>query len=201
MNKQHNNETVDLEALQHKEKGAFAQVLDENSERIYRLALKMVGNVQDAEDILQETFIKAFNNIDQFEGRSKISTWLYRIAVNESLMLLRSRKKNTIQIDKEIETDAGDTIPRQIVDWCCLPEKELMSSETRDHIQEAISTLSDANRAAILLRDVEGLSTQETAETLDISESAVKVRLMRARMQLREELTEYFANKIAKETL
>jgi RNA polymerase sigma-70 factor (ECF subfamily) len=196
-----NTETFELEALQKRDRAVFAQVLDQNSDRIYRLGLKMLGNVQDAEDILQETFIKAFNNIDQFEGRSKISTWLYRIAVNESLMLLRKRKGNTIQLDAPLETDEGDLIPRQIVDWCCLPEKELMNTETRDHIQEAVKTLSDANRAAFILRDVEGLSTQETAEALDISESAVKVRLMRARMQLREELTAFFAGKMIKETL
>jgi len=201
MNLKENNETFELIALQQRDKAVFARVLDQNSDRIYRLALKMLGNVQDAEDILQETFIKAFNNIEKFEGRSKISTWLYRIAVNESLMLLRKRKGNTVQLEMSIETDDGDLIPRQIVDWCCLPEKELMNTETRDYIQEAVKILSDSNRAAFILRDVEGLSTQETAEALDISESAVKVRLMRARMQLREELTGFFARKMIKETL
>ncbi len=201
MNDKQKTETVDLAALRQKDKHAFAQVLDQNSERIYRLALKMVGDIQDAEDILQETFIKAFNNIDTFAGRSKISTWLYRIAVNESLMLLRKRKGSTVLLDKEIETDQGDLIPRQIVDWCCLPEKELMSSEARQHIKDAIKTLSDANRVAFLLRDVEGLSTKEAAETLGISESALKVRLMRARMQLREELTGFFSEKMTEEIL
>ena len=201
MSENQNTEQIDLAALQQKDKGEFARVLDQNADRIYRLALKMVGNPQDAEDILQETFIKAFNNIDQFEGRSKISTWLYRIAVNESLMLLRSRKGQELPLDKDIQTDQGDTIPRQIVDWCCLPEKELMSGESRKQLREAINTLSDANRAAFLLRDVEGLSTKEAAETLEISESALKVRLMRARMQLREELTDFFAEKMARESL
>ena len=201
MNKEHNKEQIDLAALQQKDKGAFAQVLKQNADRIYRLALKMVGNPQDAEDVLQETFIKAYNNIDKFEGRSKVSTWLYRIAVNESLMLLRGRKGDALPLDKDIKTDQGDTIPRQIVDWCCLPEKELMNSESRNRIREAIKTLSDANRAAFVLRDVEGLSTKEAAEALDISESALKVRLMRARMQLREELTDFFAEKMARESL
>jgi len=198
MNKE-NQPNIDLEALKRKDKAAFAQLLDQNSEKIYRLALKMVGNVQDAEDILQETFIKAYNNIQQFEGRSKLSTWLYRIAVNESLMLLRKRQDNLTEIDAEIEKDNGDLIPRQIIDWCCLPEKELMSSEAREHIKTAISHLSEANRATFLLRDVEGLSTREAAEALDISESAVKVRLMRARMQLREELTSFYAERMARE--
>ena len=185
-----------LNAEKQKHKRAFAKIVDENSVKIYRLALKMLGNEQDAEDILQETFIKAINNIESFEGRSKISTWLYRIAVNESLMLLRKRKGILIDIDAGIENDDGEIMPMQIVDWCCLPEKELMSSESRQVINLAINTLSEANRAAFLLRDVEGLSTSEAADVLDISESALKVRLMRARLQLRETLTHYFSDKM-----
>ena len=192
-------QSIDLQALQRSDKQAFANLVEENSTKIYRLALKMVGNTQDAEDILQETFIKAFNNIQQFEGRSKISTWLYRIAVNEALMHLRGRKGFMVEIDAGIDTNESDNLPRQIIDWCCLPEKELMNNETRNQINHAISTLSDSNRAAFLLRDVEGLSTREAAEILEITESALKVRLMRARLQLRELLTTYFANKIAQE--
>lgn len=200
MEKEKTQSVLDLDALRRKDKREFAKLVDAHSEKIYRLALKMLGNVQDAEDILQETFIKAYNNIDGFEGRSKIMTWLYRIAVNESLMLLRKRKGVLIDIDAGIETDDGEVMPRQIVDWCCLPEKELLSSETRKTINQAIDTLSDANRAAFLLRDVEGLSTREAAEVLDISESALKVRLLRARMALREELTEYFTYKMPSQT-
>jgi len=199
-----NNEkitTLDLDALQHKDKQAFAALVDQNSERIYRLALKMTGTPQDAEDVLQETFIKAYQNIDKFEGRSKVSTWLYRIAVNESLMLLRKRKDGIVDIDAGVKTDSGDILPRQIIDWCCLPEKELMSGEARKHIKQAIHQLSDANKAAFILRDVEGLSTREAAKALDISESALKVRLMRARMQLREDLTNFYATRMAKENI
>jgi RNA polymerase sigma-70 factor (ECF subfamily) len=196
-----NEETLDLEALQKKDKRAFAKMVDENSDHMYRLALKLTGNPQDAEDVVQETFIKAFNHIERFEGRSKISTWLYRIATNEALMLLRKRKDGITHIDEGIETEKGDVLPIQIVDWCCLPEKEIMTDETRRVMQEAALQLSDANRAAFLLRDVEGLSTREAADALDISESALKVRLMRARLQLREELSDYFANRMAKEDL
>lgn len=192
---------IDLKALRQRDKHAFAQLVDQESDRIYRLALKMTGNVQDAEDITQETFIKAYDNIDGFEGRSKVSTWLYRIAVNESLMLLRRRKDNLTPIDDGLEMDQGEVLPRQIVDWCCLPEKELLSSETRAYIADAVQTLSIPNRAAFLLRDVEGLSTREAADALDISESALKVRLMRARMQLREALTDFFAERMAKKDL
>ena len=196
MEKNEAQSAIEINELKHKDKHAFANIVDEHSDKIYRLALKMLGNEQDAEDILQETFIKAFNNIESFEGRSKISTWLYRIAVNESLMLLRKRKGALIDIDAGIEKDDGEVIPQEIVDWCCLPEKELMSNESRQVINQAINTLSDANRAAFLLRDVEGLSTSEAAEVLDISESALKVRLMRARLQLRETLTHYFSDKM-----
>lgn len=189
-------EELDLDALKRKEKAAFAAMVDTQSDRIYRLALKMLGNEQDAEDVLQETFIKAYKNIDTFEGRSKLSTWLYRIALNESLMMLRKRTSNWVEIDAETESDSGDLIPKQIMDWCCLPEKELLSDETRQVIQAAINTLSATNRAAFLLRDVEGLSTREAAEVLEISESALKVRLMRARLELREILTEYFSAKM-----
>ncbi len=199
MNSKAEQESIDLEALQSKDKHAFAELVEQNSNHIYHLGLKMTGNPQDAEDVLQETFIKAYQNIDKFEGRAKISTWLYRIAVNEALMMIRKRKNGVTHIDADIKTDSGDLIPRQIVDWCCLPEKELMSTETQSYLQEAVMTLSDANRAAFLLRDVRELSTRETAEALEISESAVKVRLMRARMQLREELTSYFADRMAKE--
>lgn len=199
MNENTEHENIPLSALRKKDKHAFAMLVDQNSDHIYRLALKMTGREQDAEDVMQETFIKAFNHIDTFEGRSKISTWLYRIATNEALMLLRKRKESITSIDEGIETDDGDVIPVQIIDWCCLPEKELMSGETRQHLQQAVMKLSNTNRAAFLLRDVEGLSTQDAAETLGISESALKVRLMRARMQLREELSSYFANRMTKE--
>jgi len=189
--------TIDLDALQRQDKQAFSQFVTAHSDKIYRLALKMLGNVQDAEDVLQETFIKAFNNIDGFEGRSQITTWLYRIAMNEALMLLRKRKRLLTNIDAGIEMDDGEVIPKQIVDWCCLPEKELMTAETQQIISQAVDTLSEANRAAFLLRDVEGLSTREAADVLGISESALKVRLLRARLALREELTQYFADKMS----
>lgn len=201
MNDKQNKTAIDLTALRRKDRGAFADLVDQNSTNIYRLGLKMTGNPQDAEDVLQETFIKAFDHIEQFEGRSKVSTWLYRIAVNESLMLLRKRKDGVTSIDQGIQTDKGESLPRQIIDWCCLPEKELLKDEARDHIETAIHLLSDANRAAFLLRDVEGLSTRETAEALNISESAAKVRLMRARMQLREDLTEFYSQRLAGERL
>ena len=196
MSNSNNAEAIDLAALQRKDKRAFAQLVAAYSDKIYRLGLKMLANEQDAEDVLQETFLKAYHHIETFEGRSKVSTWLYRIAVNESLMLIRKRKPTHVDLADGIETVEGEVMPKQIVDWCCLPEQELMSKETYRIINKGIQSLSDASRAAFLLRDIEGLSTREAAEVLQISESALKIRLMRARLTLREALTEYFAGKI-----
>jgi RNA polymerase sigma-70 factor, ECF subfamily len=154
----------------------------------------MVGNPLDAEDVLQETFIKAMRALPDFEGRSSVSTWLYRIAVNEALMLIRKRRPDLVSIEEpgnEDDEDQRDSL--QIVDWCCLPEKELMAVETRKAMDKAAQNLSPALRAVFVLRDIQGLSVHETAEALNLSEMAVKTRLSRARLQLRQELSTYFA--------
>ncbi|MCJ7696527.1 MAG: sigma-70 family RNA polymerase sigma factor [Anaerolineaceae bacterium] len=185
-----------LDALRKGDKVAFSSLVEETSESIYRLALRMLNDTNDAEDVLQETFIKAYKNLPGFEGRSKVSTWLYRIAVNEALMMIRKRKDNIVSIDEEIEMDNGDLIPKQIVDWCCLPEEELMNTETKKHISEAMQALSPSNLAVFTLRDISDLSTAETASILNISESAVKTRLLRARLGMRENLTKYYSTRM-----
>jgi RNA polymerase sigma-70 factor (ECF subfamily) len=185
-----------LEALRGGDRSAFAELVEKYSAQVYRLALKILNDPQDAEDVLQETFIKAFHSLASFEGRSRLSTWLYRIAVNEALMLVRKRKPDVVLIDQEKEDDEGQTEPVEIVDWCCLPEADLLSSESRKFLDQAIDTLSPALRAVFLLRDVEGLSVRETAETLNISEVAVKTRLMRARLKLREALSAYYGERL-----
>ena len=185
-----------LLALQAGDPSEFARFVDAYSGVVYRMALKMLNNAQDAEDVLQETFIKAFKHIREFEGRSSLATWLYRITVNEALMLIRRRTGNTISLDEDVQTDEGEQEPRQIVDWCCLPEEELLSSETRRRLDDAIQHLSPALRAVFLLRDVEGLSIKETGEVLDLNENLVKTRLLRARLHLRELLTGYFGERV-----
>ncbi len=192
-----NNDQAFLEALRMGDKKAFAILVETNSEAIYRVALRMLNDPEDAEDILQETFIKAYRSLPNFEGRSQLSTWLYRIAVNEALMMIRKRKLDTISINQDYETDEGDFIPQQIVDWCCLPEKELINNESRQQISWAIKKLSPSNRAVFILRDLSGLSTRDTAEVLDISEAAVKTRLLRSRLEMREHLSSYYAGRIA----
>lgn len=198
MNERMNRREVDLslEALQSGDRSEFARMVDFYSPQIYRLALKMLGDSQDAEDVLQETFIKALRSLPTFEGRSSLSTWLYRIAVNEALMILRRRKGEPVSIDEETEESEGETEPVQVVDWCCLPEQELVGAESRVFLDRAIDTLSLALRAVFLLRDVQGLSVRETAEALQISEAAVKTRLLRARLQMREELSAYFSERL-----
>lgn len=186
--------TLSLEALRAGDRTEFAHMVDAYSGSIYRLALKMLNNPQDAEDILQETFIKAFRGLKGFDGRSSISTWLYRIATNEALMVLRKKRPDTISIDEPVETEEGEQEPRQIVDWCCLPEDELLSAESRAYLDKAITALPENLKVVFLLRDIEELSTQEVADVLNLSETAVKTRLSRARLRLREDLSSYFAD-------
>lgn len=197
MNNDLYDEALLLEELRQGSKKAFAQIVEANSESIYRVAFRMLNNEQDAEDVLQETFIKAYRNLHAFEGRSQLSTWLYRIAVNEALMMIRKRKIDTTSIEEGFETDNGDIVPLQVIDWCCLPESELISSESQKQIAEAVKKLSPANRAVFVLRDLSGLSTSDTAEALDISVAAVKTRLLRARLEMRDHLSDYFAGRLA----
>jgi len=186
------SETFSLEALRNGDRAEFARMVEAYYTMIYRLSVKMVGNPQDAEDILQETFIKAYRHLKDFDGRSSLSTWLYRVATNEALMFLRRKRPEQISIDEPVNTDEGEVEPVQVVDWCCLPEQELLSSEARLHLDRAVEELSPSLRVVFVLRDIQGLSTQETAEVLNLSETAVKTRLSRARLRLREELSSYY---------
>jgi RNA polymerase sigma-70 factor (ECF subfamily) len=186
------SETFSLDALRNGDRGEFARMVEAYYTMIYRLSIKMVGNPQDAEDILQETFIKAYRHLKDFDGRSSLSTWLYRVATNEALMFLRRKRPEQISIDEPVETEESEVEPVQIVDWCCLPEQELLSGEARRQLDRAVETLSSSLRIVFVLRDIQGLSTSETAEVLNLNESAVKTRLSRARLRLREELSGYY---------
>lgn len=179
--------------LQAGDQAAYAQLVDEQASRIYRLALRMMGNEADAEDVLQETFLSAFKAIDRFEARSSLSTWLYRIASNAALMRLRRKEPDQVSVDEPMERDDGDLIPRQLFDFCCLPEDDLLRDEAREEMARAVDELPATLRSVFVLRDIEGLSTEETANALDLSISAVKSRLMRARLKLRERLSKYFS--------
>ena len=184
-----------LDLLRRQDREAFVQLVESTSAQIYHLALRMLNDEQDAEDVLQETYIKAYQALPGFEGRSSLKTWLFRIATNEALMLLRKHKPQlaSIEIDREDE-DVEE--PKEIVDWCCVPEPELMSLETRKKLEEAAQHLSTGLKMVFLLRDVEGLSGEETATVLGISVDVVKTRLLRARLKLREELSVYFGERL-----
>jgi RNA polymerase sigma-70 factor (ECF subfamily) len=197
MSEQVGSPPISLEALRNGDRKEFARLVDAYSTPIYRLALKILGDPQDAEDVLQETFIKALSALPTFEGRSSLSTWLYRIAVNEALMLLRRRKPETLLTDNDGDEDeGGESESAYLIDWCCLPEEELLSDEAQRFLDKAIAQLPENLRLVFWLRDVEGLSIKETAETLGLSETNVKTRLLRARLKLREILSEYYGERV-----
>jgi RNA polymerase sigma-70 factor (ECF subfamily) len=191
-------EALALDSLRDGDRAEFARLMEQFSPMIYRLGLKMLNNPQDAEDILQETFIKAYKHIHKFDGRSSVSTWLYRIATNEALMVLRKKRPDTVSFDMPSMHDTEPQEPLQIVDWCCLPEEEYLTAEGRLRLDQAAERLPESLRIAFVLRDIEGLSTRETAEVLQISEMAVKTRLSRARLRLREDLSMYYGALVEK---
>ena len=188
-----------LESLRKGDRAEFAQLVEQYSPMIYRLGLKMLNNPQDAEDILQETFIKAYKHIDKFDGRSSVSTWLYRIATNEALMSLRKKRPDTVSFDMPSIYESEPQEPLQFVDWCCMPEEEYLTAEGRMRLDQAAERLPESLRIVFVLRDIEGLATRETAEVLEISEMAVKTRLSRARLRLREDLSTYYGKLVEKE--
>lgn len=190
-------ELLNLNKLQSGDPEELTKMVHQFSDPIYRVALRMLNDPAEAEDVLQETFIKALRSLKKFEGRSKLSTWLYRIAVNESLMLIRKRKPEIpiTQDDNDDQDNAGISVS-QIVDWCCLPESEFLSNETREVLNAAIQKLPENLRTVFILRDIEGLSIIETSQALELTETNVKTRLLRARMKLREELSVYFGEKL-----
>jgi RNA polymerase sigma-70 factor (ECF subfamily) len=191
----HSEAEIDFNLLRSGDKSAFTQVVELYADSLYNLTFKLLGNQQEAEDALQETFLNAYKAIEDFEGRSSLNTWLYRIAYNTSLMQRRKKRAATVSIDEPLTLDDGQTLPRQFFDWCCLPERELLTGEALAEMDEAIQRLPESLKSVFVLRDIEGLSTRETGEVLDLTESAVKTRLHRARLFLREELSTYFAGR------
>jgi len=168
---------------------AFEDLVNRYEKKIYRLGLNLTGNPEDAEDMLQETFLKAFEHLSDFREDSRFYTWIVRIAINQGLMKLRKRRgSKEVQIE-DGENDDGEIIPRDFADWRPNPEQELQRTELEDILQNAARSLPMTFRTVFFLRDVEGLSTEETAELLNLSEGAVKARLFRARLRLREELS------------
>ena len=174
---------------------AFGELVKRYEGKIFRLAQHITQNREDAEDVLQETFMKAYEHLDQFKGDSKFYTWIVRIAVNQALMKLRRRKTDkSVSLDDQIDT-GEDTILREIAAWGEDPEQQFSREELGGILESAIESLEPLYRSVFVLRDMEELSTEETAEALGLSVPAVKSRLLRARLQLRERLTRYFKRK------
>jgi RNA polymerase sigma-70 factor (ECF subfamily) len=150
----------------------------------------LLGDVDEAEGALQQTFIKACDKLDTYEGRSGLGSWLYRIATNEALMLLRQRSPR-IAIDDVADTIQADEMPQHLTPWTLDPATAALNSELRATLEQALMALPETLRVVFVLRDIQGLSTEETAAMLGLGESAVKVRLHRARLRLRELLSTY----------
>jgi len=170
---------------------AFGELVERNEAKIYGLCLKMLGNREDAEDCLQEVFIKAFKALPGFREEARFSTWLYRIAYNESLMRLRKKKLDTVSLDQPVELEEGD-VSRDLADWTNDPRADVMNNELSDVLVRHVNELDPDNRIVFLMRDVHGLSTNDTADALGLSIPAVKSRLHRARLFLRQRLSSYF---------
>jgi RNA polymerase sigma-70 factor, ECF subfamily len=174
--------------------GAFEELVNRYEGRIFRLTMNITQNREDAQDAAQDAFLKSFKNLDRFQGDSRFYTWLVRIAVNEALMRLRKRRPNVVSLDEPVETE-DDLIPHDVQDWDPTPEQRYEQTEMNSILNEAIGKLDPIFRTVFQLRDVEQMSTEETAELLGISVPAVKSRLLRARLKLRDNLSPFFRRK------
>jgi RNA polymerase sigma-70 factor (ECF subfamily) len=177
---------------------AFEALANRYEQRVYSLALRMLRHEQDAEDVTQQTFLSALEGLDGFRGDASFATWLLRIATHAALKIIRKRKGlDTVSLEEATEEAGGyDTIPHPeyIADWRQSPELLVQKNETKRLLDDALANLDEKHRLVFLLRDVEGLSVKETAEALGLSEANTKVRLLRARLQLREQLTRTLGN-------
>jgi RNA polymerase sigma-70 factor (ECF subfamily) len=174
---------------------AYDTLVRKYERQLFRIAQHITQNREDAEDVMQDAFLKAYEKLDQFQGNSKFYTWLVRIAVNESLMRLRKRRTGrVVSMDDEIVTEEG-SVPRDFADWAPNPEQNYNQAELAEILKKTVQGLPEGFRVVFVLRDVDGLSTEETAEALGLSVPAVKSRLLRARLQLRDRLTRYFKKK------
>ena len=170
---------------------AFETLVGRYERKIFRLAQNITQNREDAEDAMQESFLKAYEHLGEFQGNSRFYTWLVRIAVNQALMKLRRRRPNVVSLDQEVDT-GEDMMPREVEDWGPSPEDRYGQTELSGILGKVIGELDPPFRIVFQLRDIEELSTEETAEALGLSVPAVKSRLLRARLKLREKLNQYF---------
>ncbi len=177
-----------VELAQADDERAFEELVGRYETKVYSLSIKMLRNPQDAEDVLQDTFLRAYRGLKSFKGNSTFSTWIYRITANSALMKLRKKQLPTVSIEDADERDAPINIP----DWAPGPVEQLLNQETREAMQDAIESLPAEFGQVFVLRDVEGLSNADVAEILDLSVAAVKSRLHRARLKVRNRLMHFF---------
>lgn len=172
---------------------AFEELVERYDRKLLRIAEHITHNREDSQDAVQEAFLKAFQHVGDFREDSQFSTWLIRITVNQALMKLRKRRTTKeVSLDEDFQAD-GDLFPREVADWAPNPEELYRVSELRDILIRTLKELRPALRTVFVLRDIEGLSIDQTAEVLELGPAAVKARLWRARLQLRELLNEYFS--------
>ena len=172
---------------------AFEQLVKKYDRQLLRISQSVTHNREDSQDAVQEAFFKAYQKLAEFREDSQFSTWLIRITLNQSLMKLRKQRGvREISLDEDFHADGG-ILPREITDWVPNPERLYRATELRNILTNTLKELSPILRTVFVLRDIEGLSIDETAKVLDISHSAVKARLWRVRLQLRERLNKYFS--------
>lgn len=183
-----------LAALRARSPDAFHELFELYSDRMFGLEVSILGNEMEAEEIVQDAFVRFIEKPDEFEGRSKIGTWLYRTTHNASVDIMRKRKSSP-GVPEVSLSDSELPMPTLIADWRTYPEYIQSNEEIKQQLDRAMTDLSDSLRAVFWLRDVEEMSTKHIAEILKITPGAVKVRLHRARLLLREKLAEYFSEK------
>jgi RNA polymerase sigma-70 factor (ECF subfamily) len=181
-----------------KDFAAFEELVERYEDKIFRLAFRFVRNETEAKEIVQDTFLLVWRKLDTFKGDAQFGSWLYRVATNAALMRLRAQRRHPEVSTEELPIDYLDNygqLPAAGENWAKRPDDELQSDELRRRIQKAVDELPEIYRTVFLIRDVEGLSTEETAEVLEISIPTVKTRLHRARLALRDAITRYFDQK------
>jgi RNA polymerase sigma-70 factor (ECF subfamily) len=179
-------------ATQAGNEAAFEQLVSRYDRKLFRIAHRILHNADDAQDVVQETLIKVFKNIHQFQSHSRFSTWLYRIVVNQSLMEVRKRRGKSAPGDLSLDAEEEDQLPLDLSDWRPNPEEQYTESELRDLLTRLLQELRPALRVVFIMHDIEGQRLQDVADALDLTLSAVKTRSLRARFYLREQLTVHF---------
>jgi len=192
----------DRELVERAQKGdgeAFAMLVERHQRQLYRLALRMTGSEADAQEVLQEAFLNAYQKLPLFRGEAQFSSWLYRIAANSALMRLRRKRRapdalaeQPLELSGPKFSAEGYLEPTSSSDWSQRADERMMSDQLGAAINQAVQELPEDYRTVFLLKDVDGLSNEDIAEALDLTVPAVKSRLHRARLALREKLSDFF---------